>query len=80
MRKKDHNRRAILNERVAQLYSTDKIAKPTETNDLFWLQWGKQIVDEYPRDKWAERIDRIPEFYQDYIRSRIIREYGDVAE
>lgn len=80
MIKKTNNRRAILNDRVAQLYGGDKIAKPTEVKDLFWLQWGKQIVEECPRDQWSERIARIPEFYRDYIRSRIIREYGEIAE
>lgn len=77
MMRKSSNQRAAENDAMRKLYG---LCHDYGSTDIVWHQWGKQIVTDYPREQWAERIERIPELYQDYIRSRIIREYGEVAE
>jgi hypothetical protein len=45
-----------------------------------WEMYGAPIVRDFPREQWREQIEKIHESYRSYIRSRIIHEYGEIAE
>lgn len=48
--------------------------------DLVWKQWGKALVEQYPRAEWPTRIAQIPEIYRPLIASRLLRNFGDKVE
>jgi hypothetical protein len=40
-------------------------------DDLIWKQYGVAIMTQYPETEWERQIERVHEFYRDYIRARI---------
>lgn len=72
----NHRRqRSIIKRNTASL----RLQAPDQA-DLVWKQWGKALVEQFPRSEWPTRIAQIPPIYQDFIRSRLIRDYGYEVE
>lgn len=42
--------------------------------DLIWQHWGKTIFEKVDPAHWESHILKIPEFYRDYIRTRLTLE------
>lgn len=45
-----------------------------------WTQWGASIVEQYPQEEWSAQLLKIPELYRDFVRYRMIIQYGYEAE
>lgn len=68
-----------LRSQAARHAASRRLQAPVQT-DLAWKQWGQALVEQYPHHEWPARLKQIPEIYRDFIRSRLIRDYGYKVE
>lgn len=61
-------------------YVASQRLQAPDQKDLVWKQWGKALVEQYARDEWPVRIAQIPPIYREFIRSKLIKDYGYEVE